>query len=192
MALQMTDRPSVATPAYRGSRAFRWPIALVLGAAIVALSAQVAFPVPLSPVPMTLQGLAVILVGGLFGSAAAAGSMVLYLLAGAFGAPVFAFGTFGLAKLFGPSGGYLLSFPLAAAVVGRVAERGHLGRALMGALAGMVLIHLGGWAQLTLLGTGAERAFQLGVLPFVGQDLLKVCIGGLVLWQGHHRLRPRA
>jgi len=170
----------------------RWPIAVAAGALVVAASAQVAFPVPFSPVPMTLQGLAVLLVGGLFGAAAGATAMVLYLTLGIFGVPVFAMGGSGLARVLGPTGGYLLAFPVAAVAVARIGERGRLGRCLLGALAGMLVIHFGGWAQLTLLTGGAEKAAAAGVLPFVGQDLLKVVLAGLVLWRGHHALRPRA
>lgn len=170
----------------------RWPLTLVAAAALVALSAQVAIPVPFSPVPMTLQGLAVILVGGLFGAAIGAGSMVLYLVAGAFGAPVFSAGHAGLPWLFGPTGGYLLAFPLAAAVVGRLAERGNFTRSLLAAFLGMAIIHLGGWAQLTLLSGGVAKAATLGVIPFIAQDLLKVVLAAVVLWRAHHALRLRS
>ncbi len=170
----------------------RWPAAILAGAAIVALAAQVSVPVPFSPVPMTLQGLAVVLVGGLFGGAAAAGSMILYLSAGAFGAPVFAGGAAGLAWLFGPTGGYLLTFPLAAMVTARVAERRRFARSLLGALLGMLVIYAGGWAQLALLSGDPRGALAVGVLPFFGQDLLKVFIAALVLWRAHHVLRPGA
>jgi len=172
--------------------AVRWPVAVLSGALIVALAAQVAVPVPFSPVPMTLQPLAVLLVGGLFGALAAGGSLVLYLAAGALGAPVFASGAAGLGWLFGPTGGYLLAFPLAAMVTGRLAERGRFSRCLLGAAAGMLAIYTGGWAQLALLSGDAAGALAVGVVPFIGQDLLKVFIAALVLWRGHHILRPGA
>ena len=157
---------------------------------MVALAAQVAIPLPFSPVPITLQGLAVLLVGGLFGSALGAGALVLYLVVGAFGAPIFApIGPSGLARIFGPTGGYLLAFPIAAAIAGRYAARGRFVRCLIGAVAGMVAIYLGGWAQLTVLTGGAARAFSMGVAPFVLQDLLKVLLVAVVLWRGHHAFR---
>lgn len=171
---------------------YAWPLALVAGAAIVALSAQFAVPVPLSPVPMTLQGLAVLLVGGLFGAAAGAGALILYLLLGIFGLPVFSpIGAPGLARILGPTGGYLLAFPVAAIVVGRIAQRDSFTRCVIGALLGMIVIHLGGWAQLTLLTGGPSAAANTAVLPLVAQDLLKVMIAALVLWKTHHALRPR-
>ena len=192
------SRPSVQLPAQPASGArlrgipLRWPLTLVAAAAIVALSAQVAIPVPFSPVPMTLQGLAVILVGGLFGAAIGAGALVLYLVAGAFGAPVFSAGHAGLPWLFGPTGGYLLAFPVAAAAVGRLAARGRFAQSLLAAFVGMAIIHLGGWAQLTLLSGGASRAVALGVTPFIVQDLLKVVLAAVVLWRAHHVFRLRS
>jgi biotin transport system substrate-specific component len=171
---------------------YAWPLALLGGAAIVALGAQFAVPVPLSPVPMTLQGLAVLLVGGLFGAAAGAGALVLYLLLGIFGLPVFSpLGAPGLARILGPTGGYLLAFPVAAMVVGRIAERGNLARCAIGALAGMIVIHLGGWAQLTLLTGGPSAAANTALTSLLVPDLLKVVIATLVLWKTHHALRPR-
>ena len=170
---------------------WRWPLALVLGAASVALSAQFALPVPFSPVPMTLQGLAVLLVGGLLGGAAGAGALVLYLVLGAFGAPVFAMGTAGLPRLLGPTGGYLLAFPLAAAMVGRIALRGRLVRCLLGSLAGMLTIHAAGLAQLLILQYPLNRAIQLGTTPFLGADLLKVAVASVLLTRFHQALRPQ-
>jgi biotin transport system substrate-specific component len=171
---------------------FRWPLAIAGGALVVALSSQVAVPLPFTPVPMTLQGLAVILVGGTLGGAAGASAMVFYLLLGAFGAPVFALGASGIARLLGPTGGYLLAFPVAAAVVGRVAVRGSLPRCLLAALLGMVAIHAGGLAQLAILTGGLDRAVQLGTAPFLVLDLLKVVVAAVLLSFLHYRLRPRA
>lgn len=174
-----------------GTLAFAWPLSLLLGAIIVALSAQVAFPVPFSPVPMTLQGLAVIVVGGIFGAAAGAGALVLYLLAGMFGAPVFAMGSSGLVRVLGPTGGYLLAFPVAAFVAGVVGQRGNLLRSFLAALFAMFVIHLGGWAWLAL-GLGGDRAATMGVAPFVVPDALKVVLAALILWRAHHAFRPNA
>jgi biotin transport system substrate-specific component len=179
--------PDGSMPA--GTLAFSWPLSVLLGALIVAVSAQVALPLPFSPIPMTLQGFAVIIVGGLFGAASGAGAMVLYLLAGIFGAPVFAMGGAGLARLLGPTGGYLLAFPIAAIVAGRVAERGRPLRCLLGALLAMMVIHIGGWAHLALV-TGGARAAMLGLSPFLLQDSLKVVLAALVLWRAHYALRP--
>ncbi len=185
--------PVVSSQAPARPLRFAWPVSLALGAAIVALAAQVAVPVPLSPVPMTLQGLAVLLVGGLFGAAAGAGALILYLLLGIFGLPVFSpLGAPGLARILGPTGGYLLAFPVAAAVVGRLAARGELVRCLLAAFAGMLVIHLGGWAQLSLLTGNPGAVVTTTIVPLLVQDLLKVVLVGVVLWKAHHALRPRA
>jgi biotin transport system substrate-specific component len=194
----MPNRASRANPVppAAGRRArvpLAWPLALLAGATIVALAAQVAVPVPGSPVPITLQGLAVLLVGGLFGAAIGTGALVLYLLAGAFGLPVFApVGPSGLLRLIGPTGGYLLAFPVAAAIVGRLALRGDFTRCLVASFAGMVIIHFGGWAQLTVLTGDAARSASLGIAPFILQDLLKVMLAAVVLWRSHHAFRLRA
>jgi len=95
---------------------FVWPLALVAGAAV---AARAAVPLPFTAVPVSLQGLAVLLTGGIFGAGVGAGAMLLYLALGAFGAPVFAGGTGGLSHLFGSTGGYLFAFPLAAFATGR-------------------------------------------------------------------------
>jgi biotin transport system substrate-specific component len=188
----MTSGNPTAARSMSLPRAFRWPITLVLGALAVAVSAQFSVPLPFTPVPMTLQGLAVILVGGLTGSAAGAGAMLLYLTAGAFGAPVFANGSGGLHHLLGPTGGYLLAFPLAAWIVGWVGQRRNLGLCLLAALLGMVAIHAGGLAQLALLTGSIKTAAAAGTAPFLLVDSLKVVLAGLLLWRAHHSLRPRA
>ena len=92
-------------------------------ATLTALGAQIAVRLPFSPVPATLQVLMVIVTGLALGSRRGFTSMVAYLTAGALGLPVFAGGNGGLVYLFGPTGGYLLAFPVAAFVAGRVSER---------------------------------------------------------------------
>src|SRR5438046_10394330 len=95
-------------------------LAVVLGAALVAAAAQVAVPLPGTPVPMTLQPMAVLLVGGLLGGPLGALSMILYLAMGAAGLPVFTptVPLVGIARLLGPTGGYLLAYPISAFAVG--------------------------------------------------------------------------
>jgi len=154
-----------------------------LGALAVALAAQVVVPVPLSPVPMTLQPLAVLAVGGLLGSGEGVGALVLYLLLGALGLPVFAGGGSGPVHFLGPTGGYLLAFPVAAGVTGALVGRSprSVFRVLLGCAAGMALIHLGGVAQLALLGRNPALAFRVGFFPFLTGDLLKVGLAAAVI-----------
>jgi biotin transport system substrate-specific component len=171
----------------------RRAIAVVLGTALVSLAAQVAVPIPGTPVPVTLQPLAVLIVGGLLGPALGASSLVLYLLLGAAGLPVFTpIGLPGVARLIGPTGGYLLAYPLAAAIVGRLVGDGHsIGRLTLAALAGLVLIHLGGLAQLVLLTGSGAAALQLGTVPFLLSDLGKLAIAVLILRPFVSPLRAR-
>ena len=98
---------------------------LVIGASLfVALCARVTVPLPFTPVPLTLQNFAVLLVGLVFGSRRGAIALVLYLMEGALGLPVFSSGLGGVARLLGPTGGYLMAYPLVAFVSGFIAERG--------------------------------------------------------------------
>ena len=174
--------------AVRGERAgsvsllLRRSVSIVLGAATVAVAAQVAVPLVGTPVPMTLQPLAVLVVGGLLGARLGAAALVLYLALGALGLPVFTPGGLpGAARLLGPTGGYLLSYPVAAAVVGWLASSSKPLRLLFASAAGMVVIHLGGAAQLAILTGNAGAATRYGLVPFLTGDLLKVGIAALLI-----------
>jgi biotin transport system substrate-specific component len=165
--------------------------AVVLGVAVVAVAAQISVPIPGTPVPMTLQPLAVLLVGGLLGAQLGAASMVLYLALGIAGLPVFTptVPLLGIARLLGPTGGYLLAYPIAAWVVGRLVTPGlapgvnppYWARVAMGVLSGLVLIHVGGLAQLVILTGSVSAAARFGTLPFLVGDLIKLAVAVLVL-----------
>jgi biotin transport system substrate-specific component len=106
---------------------------------------------------------------------------VLYLAEGTAGLPVFAGGTAGPLVLAGPSGGFLVGFPLAAAVTGALAGRGwdrHVGRMALAMLIGNLVLYATGAAVLTRF-VPAERAFAVGVLPFLPGDALKIAVGAL-------------
>src|SRR3954463_9008033 len=115
-----TGRVTLPAPstASRLSRFARVAGPVAVGALLGAAAAQVVVPLPFTPVPMTLQPLAVLVVGGLLGAAAGVSALILYLAVGALGLPVFAAGGSGVLHLVGPTGGYLLAFPVAAAVTG--------------------------------------------------------------------------
>jgi biotin transport system substrate-specific component len=149
-------------------------VAVALGALIVAVAAQVRVPLPFTPVPVTLQDLAVLTVAGLLGPAAGVAALVTYLGLGIAGLPVFSGGGSTLAWLLGPTGGYLLAFPVAAFVMGTVCARPGFARALLGAALGMAIVHIGGVAQLALLGGDLGAAFRLGSLPFLPVSVIKV------------------
>jgi biotin transport system substrate-specific component len=187
------SQASAALAPTRG-RMLRRSFGVALGTAVVAASAQVAVPVPFSPVPMTLQPLAVLAVGGLLGAAGGASALALYLGLGLLGLPVFAGGGAGLVHVLGPTGGYLLAFPAAAAVAGAIAvpgADGHISllRALAGCTLGLVLIHVGGVAQLAALGLEPGSAFRVGFVPFFTGDLLKVGLAAGIIAVLGPRLR---
>src|SRR6266404_7875760 len=177
--------------------------AVVIGAVLVALAAQVAVPLPGTPVPMTLQPMAVLLVGGLLGARFGALSLILYLAMGAAGLPVFTptVPLFGIARLLGPTGGYLLAYPVAAWVTGWLnqpdggrgvgAQHAAPLRVGMGVLAGLVLIHLGGLAQLAILTGNVSGAARLATWPFLLGDLLKIAVLVPVLTQLTPTIRAR-
>lgn len=173
--------------------AARRGLAVVLGAALVAAASQIAVPIPGTPVPVTLQPLAVLVVGGLLGPGLGAGSMILYLALGAAGLPVFTpYGLPGIARLLGPTGGYLLAYPLAALAVGKLAGDGRqYGRLALAAFSGLLLIHLGGVAQLLLLTGNAAQAVRLGTVPFLISDLGKLAIAVVLLKRTASPLRAR-
>ena len=169
--------------AVAGAAAARRTMAVLGGALVVALAAQVALPLPGTPVPFTLQVPAVLLVAGLLGARLGASSMALYLALGVAGLPVFAaLGPLGPARLLGPTGGYLLAYPVAAALTGRLVGSGRSWPALAGALlAGLGVIYLGGVAQLAVLIGDPGKAVLVGSLPFLAFDLFKLLLVGLVL-----------
>jgi biotin transport system substrate-specific component len=154
----------------------------VLFAAAVAAASQIAIPLPWTPVPITLQPMLVILAGMMLGPIAGAASMLLYLAAGAAGLPVFTpLGAPGIARFFGPTGGYLLAYPVAACVAGLLALRFNSlrGRWLAG-VAGIAVIYVGGIAVLSMLNGSMVRAVQLGVTPFAALDILKAFVAAAI------------
>ena len=156
--------------------------ALIVGASVVtALAAQVAFPLPWTPVPITGQTFAVLLTGAVLGARRAFLAQMLYLLEGAVGLPVFAGGAAGVLKLIGPSGGYLMAFPFAAAVVGALCERGWDRRFVTMAAAmllGSTMIFALGLVQLSRF-VPASTLLAQGLLPFIPGDLIKSGLAAL-------------
>ncbi|MGH7458771.1 MAG: biotin transporter BioY [Longimicrobiaceae bacterium] len=184
-----TSRESFARAASTGfftSARTRRLAALLFFSAATAVAAKVALPLPGTPVPFTFQPLVVLLAGGLLGARFGAASQAVYLLAGAAGLPVFAAGG-GAAYLLGPTGGYLVSYPVAAWVVGWIcATAPGTSRALAGTLAGLAVIYLGGASWLAATGLPG-RALATGVLPFLLADLVKALLAALAT----SRLRSR-
>ncbi|HYG81269.1 MAG TPA: biotin transporter BioY [Pyrinomonadaceae bacterium] len=170
-------------------------LALVVGFSLLtALAAQVAVPLPWTPVPITLQTFAVLLTGALLGSRLGALAMIAYLVEGAAGLPFFAAGGAGVGRLlFSPTSGYLLAYPAAAFLVGLLAERGWDRRWLTAAAAmalGSIVILLGGWAWLSRF-VGPAAAWSAGVAPFLVGDVVKIALAAAVLPTGWALLRRR-
>jgi biotin transport system substrate-specific component len=158
-------------------------IALVIGGAVfVGLTAQVAIPLPFTPVPLTLQTFSVLLVGAALGSVRGAASMALYLLAGVAGVPWFANQQSGWAFA---SFGYIVGFVAAAWLVGRLAERGADRRVVptIGMMAlGNVVIYVFGVAGLMLLADlPLSTALAKGVVPFLIGDVIKILLAAGLL-----------
>lgn len=161
-----------------GSRTARRVLGVVIFVMATAFGARIAIPIPGTPVPFTLQVMCVLLSGALLGAGLGATAQIGYVTLGAIGAPVFAAGG-GVTYLLGPTGGYLLAFPLAAYSVGALAgsSRG-AGRLTLGLMAGTLAIHAGGAAWLAVVTGSLEHALRVGVGPFLAFDVVKI---GLVL-----------
>ncbi len=160
-------------------------VAVVAFAGLTALLAQVRVPLGFTPVPITGQTFAVLLAGASLGARLGASSQLLYLAAGAVGFPVFTGGGSGFEYFTGATAGYLVGFVLAAALVGRLAERGqdrNVNTAITAFLAGSAVIYICGAAGLMITaGMDATTAIAQGVTPFVFGDLLKAVAAGLLL-----------
>lgn len=193
---------------------------IVAGSLLVALCAQISLPLPFSPIPVTGQTFAVLLLGAVYGARRSAAALALYLAEGAVGLPVFApEGPAGLARLLGPTGGYLLAFPAAAFLMGWLVERPAARRPVppdpasggrrrgwwswprrwrgwLGAvLAAEAVIFAGGLAWLQLLTRMSWRdTAALGLLPFLPGELVKVALLAVCLpasWWALERGRAR-
>ena len=151
------------------------------GSLLVAVCAQISLPLPFSPVPVTGQTFAVLLLGTTFGARRSAAALALYLLEGALGLPVFApGGAAGLARIAGPTGGYLLAFPAAAFLAGWILE--HIERRawwnwLLAVLAAEAVIFGAGvwWLHAVALADWPQAA-QMGLLPFLPGEIVKVAL----------------
>ncbi len=154
--------------------------AVIAGTGILALSSHIA--VPMIPVPMTMQTLAVTMIGALYGWRLGAVTILAWLAEGAAGLPVLAGGLAGLPYFVGPTAGYLLAFPLAAALVGWLTQHGwpRLLPAFAAMLLGNALCLVLGAAWLATLG-GPEKAVLMGVTPFLLGGIVKSALGAAML-----------
>lgn len=165
--------------------------AVLFVAALTAVAAQITVPLPFTPVPLTLQPMIVLLGGAALGARLGMASQVLYLCAGAAGLPVFAQSPVllpGVLRLLGPTGGYLLSYPLAAFVTGLLAERGFDRRyhsSVLAMAAGLAVIFTGGVTWLALFArpaaVGFETALVAGFFAFLPIDIYKILVAATIL-----------
>lgn len=188
-ALTLVDRMTSSSAA-AGSRV----LAVLFVTALTAAASQVSVPLPFTPVPFTLQPMVVLLGGAALGARLGATSQVLYLMLGIAGLPVFAHAPGlpqGVLRLMGPSGGYLMAYPLAALVTGWLAQRGLDRRVWTAALAmaaGLAAVYAGGvlWLAKDL---GLATAMALGLLPFMAVDAVKIVASAAVLPAAWRMLR---
>lgn len=173
-------------------------VLVVLGAALTAAAAQLV--VPLWPVPITGQTFAVLLVGAALGPWRAFASLALYAAAGAAGLPVFSNGGHGWLALAGPTGGYLVAFPVAALVVGLLARRGwdrSIATTFAAFAIGSAVVYAIAlpWLAAYLAASGApatpERTLELGMYPFLLGDAVKAVLAGLALPAAWRLADPR-
>jgi len=180
--------------------------AVLFVTALTAAAAQISVPLPFTQVPFTFQPMVVLLGGLALGPRLGLASQVLYLLAGIAGLPVFAASATlppGALRLLGPTGGYLMSYPVAALVTGYLAERGFDRRyftSVLAMLAGLVVIYacgatwLGVFARTGSALMGMQTALAAGVYPFIAADLVKLVVAaGIVpsFWRLLGRTDPR-
>ncbi len=194
LSVQLTP---AAVPAARPAAWLR-PAGIVLaGSAFVAVCAHIALPLYFTPVPLTLQPFAVLLLGLLLTPRLAAATLGAYLAEGALGLPVFTpspLATIGLAHLLGPTGGYLLAYPLAAPLIAmlfRRTRRGFAAAALSAAAGNLAILACGALWLAALTHASAQFVLTLAVLPFLPGDALKVACAAAIA-AGFQRFRRSA
>lgn len=163
-----------------------YDISLIVGGSLlIALCAQIKIWLPISPVPVTLQTFAVLMLGALLGSRRGSLCALAYIIEGAAGLPVFALGG-GLAVLLGPTGGYLAGFVPAAYITGSLAEKGwdrRVGTTVLAMFLGNASIYAFGLLWLSCL-IGAKNALTAGLHPFLIGDCLKIALAAVLLPSG--------
>jgi biotin transport system substrate-specific component len=175
---------TLQSPQERFLDASRQAALVVVGSLFVALCARITIPLmPLTPVPLTVQNLGVLLVGLLLGSRRGFSSMVLYLVAGLAGFPVFSPGGLGgAAQLFGVTGGFLLAYPFVAFLAGYVFERGTktFARAAIAGLLAEILLFAGGLSWLYLFTHSLAKAAYFGLYWFLAAEIIKVMFAAAI------------
>jgi biotin transport system substrate-specific component len=181
---------TMTTRADSGLRAAEQAGAVLFVTVLTAIAAQISIPLPFTPVPFTFQPVVVLLGAAALGARLGMSSQVLYLALGILGLPVFAASPMlpqGAARLLGPTGGYLMAYPCAAFVAGRLAEHGLDRRylsAVLAMLCGLGVVFLGGSLWLAIASkpsAGLSGALAVGFVPFIIPDLLKLLMAAAVM-----------
>ena len=168
---------------------------IVIGASLfIALCAKVTIPLPITPVPLTLQNFGVVLVGLLLGSRRGFAALALYLAEGASGLPVFnPTGLGGIAQIIGPTGGFLMAYPFVAFVAGWIYEhssRRFVWAAIAGTAAEIVLF-VGGLGWLFALTHSVSVAIKLGLYWFVFAEVIKIAMAAGIAERWNRRFATR-
>ena len=173
-------------PRERTRAGFYDVVLVIAGSFLIGLSAKVQVLLPFSPVPVTGQTFAVLMLGALLGARRGSLAVLAYLVEGAAGMPVFAFGG-GFAVLLGPTGGYLIGFIPAAYLTGRLAEKGwdrRIGTTILAMILGNAAIYTCGLFWLSCLVGFSTKVLTVGLYPFVFGDLLKIAFAAALLPSG--------
>jgi len=175
------------------SRAGFYDVVLIIGGSLlIGLCAQVAIPLGFSPVPVTGQTFAVLMIGALFGARRGGLAVLAYIIEGAAGLPVFALGRAGLAVLLSPTGGYLVGFVAAAYITGLLAERGwdrRVGTTVLAMVLGNAGIYAFGLVWLCCLFGINKLVLVVGLYPFIVGDFLKIALAAILLPSGWRLLK---
>lgn len=173
---------STAQALERNDRVLYWvqqAVLVVAASLFVAICARITLPLPFTPVPLTMQNFAVLLVGLTLGSKRGFSALALYLVEGASGMPVFSIaGLGGVAQLLGPTGGYLMAYPFAAFTAGWIMEHGRKSftRAAIASLLGDIVLFMGGIGWLYVYTHSFARAIQFGLYWFIFAEIIKVLL----------------
>lgn len=201
MQNELSLRPNLfnglrSEPLSRALARLHAPGVVIGGSALMAVCAHLALPLYFTPVPLTLAPFAVLLLGLLLTPRLAAVTLCTYLAEGALGLPVFApspLATSGLTHLLGPTGGYLLAYPMAAASISFLWRRsggGFASAALSAAVGNLAILACGALWLGVLTHASAHTAVSLAVVPFLPGDVLKI-VAAAALVTGFQRLRRR-
>jgi biotin transport system substrate-specific component len=189
---------TLRTVAFPRSNLLTDALLVLAGTGLVAAAAQISVKLPFTPVPITGQTFAVVLVGASLGVLRGTSSLMLYLLLGMAGAPIYAHHDSGWSVITSASGGYIVGFVIAAAVTGFLAERGwdrRLSSSIGAMLTGNVIVYLVGVPWLAVvLDTNLEKTLEYGLYPFVPGDIFKLYLAAGILpatWRLVERFRER-